>query len=272
MPELPEVEAVRRLLLPAAVGMRVQRVAFSRARLRAPLHPRRFKALVVGASIDALERRGKYLIFDLSNGNVLLAHLGMSGIFLVRERGAVVEKHTHCVLDLGARELHYNDPRRFGLLVAYTRGELYSHSPLARLGLEPLSPEFTCDRLRFLLSRSSANIKSFLLDQRKIAGLGNIYSSEVLFRAGISPLRRAFELDRRQSARLYRAIVEALDEAVRLVAVDSSGRFDWDGPVAAEGFLQVVGREGEPCPRCGITILRVVQGNRSTYFCPACQR
>ncbi len=272
MPELPEVEAVRRLLLPAAVGAKVRRVAFSRASLREPLRPRRFRGLVVGARIDAIERRGKYLIFNLSNGNALLAHLGMSGIFLVRERGAIVEKHTHCVLDLGARELHYNDPRRFGLLAACTRGELYSRSPLAHLGLEPLSPEFTCDGLCSLLSRSGSNIKSFLLDQRKVAGLGNIYSSEVLFRAGISPLRRAFELDRRESARLYRAIIEALDEAVRLVSVDSSGRFDWDGLVAAEGFLKVFGREGEPCPRCGAAISRLAQGNRSTYFCPACQR
>jgi len=287
MPELPEVEIVRRGLEPALVGRAFARVEQHRPDLRFPL-PEGFPARLAGRKVARLERRGKYLLAHLSDGQVLLMHLGMTGCFTVREGindsrgGAHRGAHEHVVFHMGGGPtVAYEDPRRFGFMVLIAPGEADTHPLLRHLGVEPLGEELDAAYLARRALGKRTDLKAFLSDQRIIAGLGNIYVCEALFRARLSPLRGAATIATAKGKPNPRA--EALVPAVREVLEDAIGAGgssmrDYRHADGQLGSFQhrfcVYGREGKPCPRkgCGGTVKRIVQGGRSTFYCPRCQR
>jgi formamidopyrimidine-DNA glycosylase len=292
MPELPEVETVRRGLEQAMVGARIEKIELRRKDIRFPFPPR-FRERLTGRRIAALARRAKYLLFRLDGGETLIAHLGMSGSFRVeaaetttpgafhRERSKD-PKHDHVVLHLdNDKTVTYNDPRRFGFFDLGASDALQSHPSLAGLGEEPLAPDFDAARLAALFRGVRAPLKSALLDQRRIAGLGNIYVCEALFRAKLSPLRPAGVLadaagNPTPAARaLAKAIRAVLEEAIEAGGSTLRDHRRADGEL---GYFQhtfaVYDREGLPCLRqgCRGTIARLAQSSRSTFYCPACQK
>jgi len=268
VPELPEVEYERRRLQRAMAGARITRVAVRQPKLRYRL-PATFARRLRGQMVRAVERRAKYLLVALGSGDRLLMHLGMSGSCRVARAGRP-EAHDHVVLGMSTgASVFFNDPRRFGFMRLLTAGEHATHTSLARLGPEPLAPAFDAAALGAALARRRTPLKIALSDQRVVGGLGNIYVVEALHRAGLSPVRRAGTLvsanggPRPAVHDLVQAIKGVLKEAIR-----RQSRTGGDNP-----FL-VYDREGERCPRrgCRGTIRRIVQGGRSTYYCPACQR
>lgn len=283
MPELPEVETVRRGLGPAMQGQVITRAEVRRPDLRWPL-PERMAERLQGARVLALRRRSKYLLVDLSTAETLLIHLGMSGRMLVSGvmQGAfhhahpAVQKHDHVLLhmDQGAR-VTFNDARRFGAMDLLPTDTTESHWLLREIGPEPFGNDFHEDYLVSRLHGRASPIKTALLDQRVVAGLGNIYASEVLHRAGIDPRRKAGRIGAARVAALVPIIRQVLAEAIE--AGGSSLR-DHRRPDGELGYFQrvfrVYDRQGAPCPRpgCSGTIQRVTQAGRSSYYCPACQR
>lgn len=286
MPELPEVETVRRGLQPVMEGAVFERVEARRPDLRFPL-PEGFVGRLQGQSIESLDRRGKYLIAHISSGESLIMHLGMSGRFTIEETGksrpggfALAQecdpKHDHVVFEMaGPRpaRITYNDPRRFGFMDIAPPGGLETSRHFAGMGPEPLGNGFSAQALKEALTGKTAPIKAALLDQRVVAGLGNIYVCEALYRAGVSPRRKAASVAGKRSDRLYGEIVAVLREAIE--AGGSSLR-DFASTDGALGYFQhrfdVYDREGENCRRCDKPVSRIVQGGRSTFFCAACQR
>jgi formamidopyrimidine-DNA glycosylase len=271
MPELPEVETIARRLRKSLIGKRVVKVRLSGLPLRRPLAAD-FAAQLQKRTIRHIYRRGKYLVLEVEPHGYWLIHLGMSGriCYNPMERPA---KHTHAVICLSDHsELHYRDHRRFGLMALYDVARQDQIPELQLLGKDPLSPGFTWKWLWPLLQKSSREIKSLLLDQRRIAGLGNIYVCEALFRARLHPARRSNSLSRPESVRLVRATRKVLRDAVRHRGTSFSDFVDSDGQTGDhQNYLQVYQREGEKCRRCRSWIKRWVQGNRSTFFCPQCQ-
>jgi len=269
MPELPEVEVTRRGLAPQLAGRRISAVEVREPRLRWPV-PQEVRALA-GRTVRAVNRRGKYLLLDCGDGH-LIVHLGMSGSLRLLPPGTPAQKHDHFDLVLGDRLLRLRDPRRFGA-VLWTSQALDAHPLLAGLGIEPLSRALAPARLHALTRGCRVPVKQFVMDARRIVGVGNIYASESLFRAGIDPRRRAHRVSLKDCIRLAKAIKQTLRAAIR--AGGSSLR-DYVGADGALGKFQsrswVYGREGQPCRRCRSTIRRIVQGSRSTFFCPSCQR
>ena len=280
MPELPEVETVRRGLEPVLVGHVVARADVRRPDLRWPF-PARLAERLEGARVETLGRRSKYLLAGLDRSETLIVHLGMSGRILVS--GAQVgafhhphpapAKHDHLVLDLddGGR-VTLNDARRFGAVDLWPTAGLESHRLLAGLGPEPLGNAFDAACLASRLAGRATSVKAVLIDQRVVAGLGNIYVCEALWRARVSPLRPAGDVTEAEA--------EAIVAAVRAVLVDAieaggSSLRDYRRADGELGYFQhsfaVYGREGEPCPRCGTPVARVVQAGRSSFFCPRCQ-
>ena len=298
MPELPEVETVRRGLSPVMEGARIVRVEQRRANLRTPF-PDRFVARLEGATVTALSRRAKYLLLDLSTGEVLIAHLGMSGSFRIRLPEAETipgdfhiprdrqAAHDHVVFHLegpgapAGTTVTYNDPRRFGFMDLVAREGLPAHASLASLGIEPLGNELSAEHLAALFRDKAAPLKAAMLDQRLVAGLGNIYVCEALWRAKLPPTLAAGETvtasgrPAKTLGALAGAIRAVLEEAI--VAGGSSLR-DHRQADGELGYFQhsfaVYDREGEACPRptCSGVVERIVQSGRSTFFCPACQR
>ena len=287
MPELPEVETVRRGLQPHLEGARLTRVEQRRPDLRFPL-PERFAERLTGARITSLNRRAKYLMAPLDTGETLVAHLGMTGRFTVEAEGAGKEspgkfhheaggdpRHTHIVFetDRGAR-IGFNDARRFGYMDLIPTATLAEHPWFAGLGPEPLGPDFDVKVLARAFEGRAAPVKAALLDQRLVAGLGNIYVSEALHRAGLSPERPAGSLKPRELKRLAGAIVSVLEEAI---AAGGSTLRDYRHADGALGYFQhafqVYGREEAPCvrPGCPGLVRRTVQSGRSSFFCPTCQ-
>jgi formamidopyrimidine-DNA glycosylase len=283
MPELPEVETVRRGLLPVMEGKLIARAQVNRPDLRWPL-PDRMADRLTGARVVALRRRSKYILADLSTGETLLIHLGMSGRMLVS--GAMLgefhhhhpapAKHDHVVLDMeGGARVTFNDARRFGAMDLMATGSEDSHPLLAALGPEPLGNAFSESYLAERLQGRMTPIKSALLDQHLVAGLGNIYVCEVLFRARISPRRLAGNIGAARAARLVPIIRDVLAEAIEAGGSSLRDYRQADGEL---GYFQhafrVYGREGQPCVTdgCGGTIARVVQSGRSSFYCPHCQR
>ncbi|MDZ7906094.1 MAG: bifunctional DNA-formamidopyrimidine glycosylase/DNA-(apurinic or apyrimidinic site) lyase [Cypionkella sp.] len=280
MPELPEVETVRAGLLPAMEGQVIARADLRREGLRWPFPPDMAQRLT-GARVLRLRRRSKYILADLSTGETLLLHLGMSGRILVSEQilGEFVhdnpapQKHDHVVLDMdsGAR-VTFNDPRRFGAMDLLDTATADQHPLLAGLGPEPLGNAFDGPYLAQRLAGRKTPIKSALLDQTIVAGLGNIYVCEVLHRAGISPTR--FAGDVTSPAELVPIIREVLTSAI---AAGGSSLRDYRQADGELGYFQhsfaAYGREGEPClkHRCGGEITRIVQSGRSSFYCPRCQ-
>ncbi|MDZ4790651.1 MAG: bifunctional DNA-formamidopyrimidine glycosylase/DNA-(apurinic or apyrimidinic site) lyase [Hyphomicrobiales bacterium] len=291
MPELPEVETVRRGLAPFMEGAAFTRVELRRANLRFPF-PERFAERLVGRRIEALDRRAKYLMARLDDGATLAMHLGMTGRFTIELAGGAANIPGDFVYQTGRNAIHdhvlfaldngvsvrFNDARRFGYMTLID-GMLERHPLFEGIGVEPLSNELTPEYLAKRAAGKIAPLKSFLLDQRVIAGLGNIYVSEALFRAGLRPTRPAAVLATKSRAptaaceRLVAAILVVLEEAI--LAGGSSLR-DFAGVNGAPGYFQhtfgVYGRTGEPCLQCGVAIERIVQSGRSSFFCPRCQR
>jgi formamidopyrimidine-DNA glycosylase len=274
MPELPEVESVARSLRPRLVGRRVVAIEVSGLSLRRPIERERLERALAGAKAEAVRRVGKYLLIDFSTGNVLLVHLGMSGRLLFARPGEARAPHTHAVFRLsGGLELRYVDPRRFGVLRAYRAGELKRSPELSVLGIDPLAPDFSVAQLIAMLASARRDLKGFLLDQSRLAGLGNIYACEALFLAGLGPRRRTHRVGAAAAARLFGAIREVLEAGIRNRGTSFSDYVDAEGDKGSnQNALAVYGREGEPCRVCGRKIRRVVQGARSTFYCPGCQK
>jgi formamidopyrimidine-DNA glycosylase len=271
MPELPEVETTRRGLESVLVGQRIRTAVVRNRQLRLPV-PRRLPQLLAGATVRSLSRRGKYLLIDCGTG-ALIVHLGMSGRLWVVEGASPPTAHDHfdLVLESGT-VVRLRDPRRFGL-VLWQAGDPLSHALLAAIGPEPLSPEFDGAWLHRITRKRDAAIKNTLMDSHVVAGIGNIYANEALYRAGISPRTPASRLSRDRCAILVEKIRETL---VLAITAGGSSLRDY---VAANGMagnyqsqFLVYDRAGEPCRRCGTRIRGVRQGQRSTFFCPRCQR
>jgi len=277
MPELPEVETVRRGLALRLAGRRITRLALNRADLRAPL-PKGLAARVEGRQVRHIGRRAKYILMHLDDGGVILAHLGMSGRLVLSEAGAPApaDPHDHVVFafDDGA-VLCFNDARRFGLLDYVAGRDLARHPRLKDLGPEPLDDAFTGAALARSLAGKATPIKAALLDQRVVAGLGNIYVSESLYWAGLSPRRRAGTVSGQRAERLAAAIRHVLERAI---AAGGSSLRDYVQSSGELGYFQhqwaVYGKEGEPCPGCDCSkrIRRIVQSGRSTFYCAKRQR
>jgi len=271
MPELPEVETTRRGIRPALRGRTITAFALREPRLRWPVDPDLVRELP-GQYVRDVRRRAKYLLIDLDRGT-LIAHLGMSGSLRVLPPAAVLKTHDHydLLLDSG-RCLRFNDPRRFGSLV-YVRGAPDAHPLLAGLGPEPLGKDFDGDYLSSLARGRRVSIKQFLMDQRVVVGVGNIYASEALFCAGIHPRRAAGRVSAARLDRLVESVREVLGEAIRQGGTTLRDYVSADGsPGYFRQKLYVYERSGEPCRRCGAAVRHLVQGQRSTYFCPGCQR
>lgn len=275
MPELPEVETVRRGLEPVLQGRTIAGVLIRRRDLRRPV-PELLAERLAGRVVETVGRRAKYLLIGLDRGETLVVHLGMSGRFRISATRPEPERHDHMILEIaGGPWVIYNDSRRFGLVDLVTSQDLSRHPDFAGLGPEPLDPAFDGPALQSRLALRRGPLKGALLDQRTVAGLGNIYVCESLFRARLSPLRPAGGLGREAAGRLARNIREVLAEAIE--AGGSSLR-DHARPDGGIGYFQlslaVYGREGEPCPGCTCRegIRRIVQGGRSTFYCARRQR
>jgi formamidopyrimidine-DNA glycosylase len=270
MPELPEVETTRRGIAPWLEGHRIQRVTLRRRDLRWPIAAA-ISAKLPGQHVDAVERRAKYLLLHTGAGSAVI-HLGMSGSLRVLDADTMPRKHDHydLLLDSG-RILRFTDPRRFGCLLWQSAGEI--HPLLAALGPEPLSIDFDGDHLWRRSRGRRAAVKSFLMDQTVVVGVGNIYASEALFAAGIHPARAAGRISRARYARLAAAVREILAHAIERGGTTLR---DFMAPDGAPGWfepeLTVYGRAGQACSRCGIAVRARVLGQRNTFFCPRCQR
>jgi formamidopyrimidine-DNA glycosylase (fpg) len=275
LPELPEVETTRRGIAPYLIGRRVLGVTLRRSDLRWPIPPE-ISTLLPGQRIDAVERRAKYLLLRTQIGSALL-HLGMSGMLRVLPPDAPIGKHDHVDIALertpsqAPRILRFTDPRRFGCLLWQAPGEV--HSLLANLGPEPLTDAFDGDLLWHLSRGRTAAVKLFLMDNAVVVGVGNIYASEALFAAGIDPRRAAGSVSRARYARLATEVKRILSWAIERGGTTLR---DFLNPDGAPGYffreLNVYGRAGEPCHVCGTSIRQVVLGQRSTFWCPRCQR
>ncbi|HWQ55806.1 MAG TPA: bifunctional DNA-formamidopyrimidine glycosylase/DNA-(apurinic or apyrimidinic site) lyase [Bryobacteraceae bacterium] len=264
MPELPEVETVRRTIAPRVTGRRIVSAEFRCLRVLRGGNPDEMSARLAGRRILGVGRRGKFLLIEIEGGQVLLVHLGMTGKLLA---GGEPGRHTHAILMLDRGVLLYDDSRQFGCI------ELHDGVParVARLGPEPLEIGF--DEFAAALRKRRTRLKALLLDQRFLRGLGNIYADESLFRAGVHPLASAARLSRPRARRLYDAIVAVLTEAIAAGGSSISDYVDGDG---RKGFFQVshrvYQRTGEPCTACGTPIRRTLVAQRGTHYCPRCQR
>ncbi len=271
MPELPEVETTRRGIAPSLEGRRILGAVVRERRLRWPLPPG-FEALVTGRLVRAVRRRAKYLLIDTDAGT-LIAHLGMSGSLRILDAGTPALPHDHVdlLLDSG-RLLRFNDPRRFGCL-QWVTGDARLHPLLASLGPEPLGVDFDGEYLWRRARGRRVAIKLFIMNAQVVVGVGNIYASEALFRAGIRPGTPASRVSRVRMERLVAAIRGVLEEAIR---VGGTTLRDYVNPDGMPGYFRqrlfVYERGGEPCRRCRTPVRHIVQGQRSTYYCPNCQR
>ena len=276
MPELPEVETVRRGLLPVLVGRRLLRVVVRRLELRWPL-PNGFGQKLKNKKILEIRRRGKFLLTQLDNNSVWVSHLGMSGRFGIYDSDAPpIKPHDHIIFETDdGVTIRYNDPRRFGFMDLKNTADLNQHPTFLSMGPEPLDTSFTPAVLEQRLKRRNSPIKSALLDQRTVAGLGNIYVCEALHQARISPKRLSRSIKSGRAKRLHAAIVDVLTRAINAGGSSLRDHRQADGEL---GYFQhnfsTFGRVGEGCPRCGLEhkIQRIVQSGRSTFYCSNCQR
>jgi formamidopyrimidine-DNA glycosylase len=288
LPELPEVETVRRGLQPVMEGKRILSVKTNRKDLRFPF-PDGFAARLEGCTVTAMGRRAKYLMVDLDDGQVLVMHLGMTGRFIIEQGESLklpgefvqtinrLPAHDHVVFEMeGGARITYNDVRRFGFMSLMARSEVSSHPLTKDIGIEPLGNELTPAKLAQLFAGKATPLKAALLDQRLVAGLGNIYVCEVLFRTGLSPLKPAGSITAKNGA-------EKLTDEIRAVlqeAIEAGGSTlrDFAHTDGSLGYFQhrfkVYDREGDPCPNpsCSGVVERMVQSGRSTFYCSRCQR
>lgn len=271
MPELPEVEVSRLGLLPHLSGQTLLHAVFRTPRLRHAL-PAALAERLAGRRVDAIIRRGKYLLFDCGSG-WLIVHLGMSGSLRLVPNGTPAQKHDHVDLVFPGTTLRLRDPRRFGAVLWHEGRDVERHPLIAVLGVEPLSPEFDGDWLYAATRGRNTPIKPWLMDSHRVVGIGNIYASEALFRAGISPLRAAGSIGRERCRKLAASIRATLEESI---AAGGSSVRDYVHSDGGAGSFQlacsVYGREGEPCHVCGTAIRAIRQAGRTTFHCPKCQR
>jgi formamidopyrimidine-DNA glycosylase len=274
VPELPEVETVARDLRGAVTGRRIEGVTVLRADVVRYPDGNTLPALLTGQRFEKVERQGKYLLLGLDSGDDLMVHLGMTGHLLVCDADAPVPKHTHirAALDDG-RELRFDDARRFGRVAYGSREALDRARVMPRLGVEPLSDAFSQGALDAVLRRTTRTVKAALLDQKGVAGLGNIYIDEACFMAGVRPTKRCHRLTRRERAALLDAIPRVLASAVanRGSSVDDY-RDVWNGRGSNQERLQVYGRGGQPCFQCGALLRQTQTAGRTTVYCAHCQR
>jgi formamidopyrimidine-DNA glycosylase len=272
MPELPEVETLRRMLESRAVGRTVTGVARSRSRLHTASKSSSLTPLV-GRTLERVGRRGKYLLFGFGD-RTLLSHLGMSGRWLFFERRPEAPMaHVHARLDFtDGTMLWFQDPRRFGQLRVVRTERIPQDPSIAVLGMDPLEQRPTGHTLHEMARRAAVNVKNFLLDQSRIAGIGNIYASEILFRSRIDPRRRSRTLGVVEWEAVAREVPAVLEEAIAGMGTTfSMYRTLWNEPGQYGERLCVYDRAGEPCLRCGTPVRRIVQGARATFYCPSCQ-
>jgi formamidopyrimidine-DNA glycosylase len=298
MPELPEVEHVVRALRPAIVGRRILTTEVKLPKLVAPSSPSLFNRKLKGRTISGVSRRGKYILIELDGngalprgraadreknqkpdraaGLVLAVHLRMTGKFVTLSPDEDLPKHAHAIFYLDSeRRLVFCDQRQFGVMKLVAREQVMNTKGISELAPEPFGEDFSLAYLKETLGRSRRTLKTLLLDQTRVLGLGNIYAAEALFRAGINPFKTAATLSSRRVARLHQAILDVLNEAISEIStarvnLEHANGFSYGE--AFERFWQVYEREGEPCVKCGVRIRRIAHGGRSTYWCPKCQR
>lgn len=276
MPELPEVEHVVRALRPRIVGRQIIATEVRLPKLIAPLTPALFNRKLKGGTVTGVSRRGKFILIELDNDRVLAVHLRMTGKFLYLSVDDDLPKHAHAIFYFdNERRLVFRDQRQFGVMKLVARSRLVKTKGISELAPEPFSDDFSLEYLKDIFARSRRTLKTLLLDQTKVLGLGNIYAAEALFRAGVDPFKPASELSSRRIPRLHQAIRDVLRAAI---SGSSTWRINLENPNGfsyGEAFgkvWQVYEREGEPCLKCGTRIRRVAHGGRSTYWCPKCQR
>ena len=274
MPELPEVETIRRGLSQQLAGRTISAVRVRQPKLRHVVDARALCEHAAGRTIDRVERRAKYLLIHLRPDRVLLFHLGMSGRLRVGVPADEDAKHDHLIFQMGSDlEMRFHDPRRFGMCLPATVADLPHHPRLRGLGEEPLSETFTSDYLRAQAKRSRKPVKNFLMDAAVVVGVGNIYASESLYLAKLRPTRTVDRLRPVHWARLHGSVRQVLQAAIDNHGTSLSDYVDSNGePGEFQNELLVYGREGEPCARDGHRIKRIVQAGRSSFFCPWCQR
>jgi len=274
VPELPEVETIAADLRPHLVGRTVVRCELRFPTIVRHPEPEQFVDAVTGMRIESLRRRGKYMLIGLDHELLLVVHLGMTGQLRIVEPSAAMQPHTHAVLDLDdGKQLRYRDPRRFGRLLLGTEIDLLAARALPRLGPEPIDPDFTPAQLYKALHRRRAPLKAVLLDQSTLAGVGNIYADESLYKARIRPDRIAARVSKKSAARLHESLRTSLEAAIRNrgSSVDTY-RDAWGEMGAQQEELAVYGRGGEPCLTCGRPLSTIRIGGRTTVFCRHCQR
>jgi formamidopyrimidine-DNA glycosylase len=274
MPELPEIEVLRRSLEPHLVGDRVERVVVSNPALREPVDSRGLARRAGGREVVALRRRAKYLLIDLAGGQTVVVHLGMSGRLTLTAGDAPPEPHEHLAFRLrSGRRLRLRDPRRFGLVFALATKDLAADPHFSHLGVEPLEPGFDGSVLAGAAAGRRGPVKPFLMDATVVVGLGNIYATEVLFRGGVHPARSVSRISAERWQRVAEAGIAVLRQAIEQGGTTLNDFADGEG---RSGYFQVslgvYGRAGEPCPVCAAPVRRIVQAGRSTFYCHRCQR
>lgn len=274
MPELPEVETLRRGLAQSLPGTGVRAVRVKETRLRRPVRARRLRSRLMTRPILAVQRRSKYLLVEFEGDAYMVVHLGMSGTLTLVEAPTPLESHVHVVFELDdGRELRFRDPRRFGWVDALSRAELASDASFTTLGPEPLSESWRTESLVEAARGRRVPVKSFLMDAKVVVGVGNIYASEALYRAGVHPRRAAGRIAEPRWSKVHGAVREVLREAIENRGTTLRDFHDTAGDDGGNAkALRVYGREGEACLACERPIRRVVQSGRSTYYCPRCQR
>ncbi|UHA72453.1 DNA-formamidopyrimidine glycosylase [Paenibacillus sp. 481] len=273
MPELPEVETVKQTLNALIMGKRIERVTVTLPRIiQRPLEIEQFCVALAGHTIQQVERRGKFLRI-LLDGLVLVSHLRMEGRYGVYEANEPVEKHTHVIFHFeDGTELRYKDVRQFGTMHLFKSGDDLTMAPLHKLGIEPLSEQFTVEAFAAAMRKRRSAIKPVLLNQHIVVGIGNIYVDEALSRAHIHPLRPADKLTDEEYARLHQEIVQTLQEAIHAGGSSIKSYVNGQGEMGMfQHQFKMYGRQGEPCHDCGTIIEKTVVGGRGTHFCPRCQ-
>lgn len=274
MPELPEVEAIRRVIEPQIQGLTIEQITVSRREVVAHPTADEFCRCLTGQIFDSMTRRGKFLVIRLKSGDKIIIHLRMTGCLLVTPTAHPEEKHTHIIFRLNnGNELRFSDSRRFGRFWLLQKGEADTYSGIEKLGKEPLDPDFTAEYLYTRLGNRKKTIKECLMEQSVIAGIGNIYSDEILFTARIYPARPANTLTKEEWSRLASVIPERLTFFIEKNKTTPEEYLETKGQdYRNTPFLQVYDHEGELCPVCGKFLCRTVIGGRSSTFCPNCQK
>lgn len=274
MPELPEVETVRRSLLKKLVGRKITQVHVTMDKIVSPLLVDEFVEQATGKEILDIRRRGKYLLLDLSEQLTLIVHLRMTGKFIFCKAQDEVMKHTHVIFELDdGHHLRFVDQRQFGKVLLVPNEALHQVSGLSTLGPEPLEDEFTLEWFKHTMAKKSTKIKGLLLDQTFLAGLGNIYVDEALFRAKVHPERPANSLKAREVTRLYQAVRDVLQEGIEYRGTSFKDYVDGEGKTGGfQNHLKAYGRENQPCEECGTLMMRKKVAGRSSVYCPRCQR